>query len=165
MPPIILAAAVIGVLLIFVAILPRLEVRLPRRYRDIIYVRLRRDSVRIEIFRGNPVARDYEARREWTAAEHALFNAYGMPLDAAAVGRLLRPLIAPGRKRRLFRPILVLHPLDKALAGIDDDDRRALTQLGLELGGEVLIGELPTVFPDRAFQELRSHGLAPWNAS
>ncbi|ANK82319.1 MAG: hypothetical protein TEF_17100 [Rhizobiales bacterium NRL2] len=165
MPSIFVAVAVLGILIILVAVLPRLEVRLPRRYRDIIYVRLRQAGARVEIFRGSPVSRVFEAGRTWTDDEQAAFNSYGVPVDLPAAARLLRGLIRPGRPRRFFSPILVLHPLDKALAGLDDGDRRALTRLGEELGGEVLIGELPTVFPDRAFQELRLHGMAPWNAN
>lgn len=165
MPPIFVAVAVLGILIILVAVLPRLEVRLPRRYRDIIYVRLRQAGARVEIFRGSPVVRAFEAGRAWTDDEQAAFNSYGVPVDVPAAAHLLRGLIRPGRPRRFFGPILVLHPLDKALAGLDDGDRHALTRLGEELGGEVLIGELPTVFPDRAFQELRLHGMAPWNAN
>lgn len=165
MPPIIAAAAGIGALLILAVLLPRLEVRLPRRYRDIVYVRLRRSGARVEIFRNNPVSRAYEAAREWSGDEMPAFNSYGVPIDVPAAAGLLRALIRPGRPKRFFTPIYVLHPLDKALAGLDDSDRSALTRLGQELGGEVLIGELPTVFPDRAFQELRLHGLAPWNAN
>lgn len=165
MPPIFVAAAVIGALLILAVLLPRLEVRLPRRYRDIIYIRLRQAGARVEIFRGSPVGRVFEAGRTWADDEQAVFNSYGVPVDIRAAAVRLRGLIRPGRPRRFFSPILVLHPLDKALAGLDDGDRRALTRLGEELGGEVLIGELPTVFPDRAFQELRLHGMAPWNAN
>ena len=165
MPPLIIAFAVIAGLLVLVAVLPKLEVRLPRRYRDIIYVRFRRGGIRIDVYGGNPVRKTAEKTVEWDDADAAAFARDGMPVDLTRAAQAVRREIRPFG-RFPFPPIVVLHPIERALAGLDTEDRRSMNRLGADLAGErALVGDLPTIFPDRAFQELRTHGLAPWNES
>ncbi|WP_417520087.1 hypothetical protein [Minwuia sp.] len=165
MPPILVGFAVLGGILILVAVLPHLEVQLPRRYRDIVYVRLRRNGARIDVWRGKPVHLAHEAEFEWTAEERRAFDGEGIPLDAGAATTAIRRRLRPMHRRFPFGPIIVLHAIDKAMGGLSEQDRRILNRVGDALGNQVLVGDLPNAFPERAFWELRAHGLGPWGES
>jgi len=162
LPPLIVIFAIAGCILLLVAILPHLEVRLPRRYRDIVYLRLRRNGGRIDVWRGKPVQRVMELDFEWDEAERALFDRDGLPRSAARASPVLKNRLRKAGRRFPFGPIIVLHAIDKAMGGLSGRDRRILVQLGAELGDQVLVGDLPNAFPDRAFHELRENGLGPW---
>lgn len=162
MPPLLTIFAVAGAVLIVVAILPQLEVRMPRRYRDIIYVRLRRNGGRIDVWRGKPVAHATQFEFEWDDQQRSAFDADGLPLDVQCASLYLRRMLRKSSRRFPFAPIIILHPIDKAMGGLAPQDRRKLDELGVELGDQVLIGNLPNAFPERAFHELRENGLGAW---
>lgn len=162
MPTLIAIFAVAGAVLILVAVLPHLEVRLPRRYRDIIYMRLRRDGGRIDVWRGKPVRQVMEIEFEWTPQERRDFDRDGMPKSPTAAVSHIRTRLRPVWRRFPFQPILVLHTIDKAMGGLTAQDRRLLNRIGADIGDQVLIGDLPNAFPERAFNELRENGMGPW---
>jgi hypothetical protein len=162
MPLLLSIFAVVGAILILVAILPQLEVRMPRRYRDIIYFRLRRHGGRIDVWRGKPVKHALHYEFEWSESEQAAFDADGLPVNPEQASRHVRQKLRSAGRRFPFAPILVLHAIDKAMGGLAPDDRRKLDALGVELGDQVLVGDLPNAFPERAFHELRENGLGPW---
>ncbi|WP_416900058.1 MAG: hypothetical protein ACMVY4_10300 [Minwuia sp.] len=163
MPTVILVAAVLGGILLVVAALPQLEIRLPRRYRDIIYVRLRRNGGRIDLWRGKPVRMTRSETFEWESSEAWAFDNDGVPTHDTRALQAVRDRLAPYRRRFPFGPIIVLHAIDKAMRGLETGDRERLNRLGYELGGLVLVGDLPNAFPERAFAELRENGLAVWS--
>lgn len=162
MPTLILIFVVAAGVLLLVAVLPQLEVRLPRRYRDIIYMRLRRDGGRIDVWRGKPVRNIREIEFNWTPQERRDFDRDGMPKSANSAVTHIRTRLKPVWRRFPFQPIIVLHTIDKAMGGLSPQDRQLLNRIGAELGEQVLIGDLPNAFPERAFHELRENGMGPW---
>ena len=162
MPPILTIFAVLAALLLLVAVLPQLEIKLPRRYRDIIYVRLRRGGGRIDIWRGKPVHLARTETFEWAEDEAWAFDDGGVPTHHDRGLTALRARLDPLRRRFPFGPIIILHAIDNAMGGLTVEDRQRLNRLGYDLGGQVLVGDLPNAFPERAFAELRENGLDVW---
>lgn len=165
MPPLFLGLAILGGLLILVAVLPHLEVRLPRRYRDIIYIRLRRSGGRIDVWRGRPVEHAAGSEFQWGDAEAGDFDPDGVPLNPRRAANHVRRRLRMTGRFFPFQPMIILHAIDKSMGGLTPQDRNRLNRLGAELGDQVLIGDLPNAFPERAFHEFRENGLGPWGAS
>jgi hypothetical protein len=161
-PPLLVIFAVAGSILILVAVLPQLEVRMPRRYRDIIYFRLRRKGGRIDVWRGKPVRHVMQIEFEWDGTERTAFDADGLPVNHARASYYVKQKLRRVGRRFPFSPIVVLHAIDKAMGGLAPEDRRGLVGLAQELGDQALVGDLPNAFPERAFHELRENGLGPW---
>jgi len=160
MPPLIIAAAAFGVILLFVAILPRLELWAGRRYADIVYLRLRRNGGRIDVWRGKPLERTVGEDFQWSVAAAPAFDRHGMPSDTDAAAAALRQQMRKRVARFPVAPIIVLHAIDRARSGLTAQDRRRLGHLGEELGSRVVIGDLPNAFPERAFHEIRANGVS-----
>ncbi len=156
MPTVLVIALLIGAVLLLAAVLPRLELWAPRRYADIVYVRLRRRGARIDVWQGKPVQNVRQIEFDWSDDEQSAFGSDGVPDDVKTAARVLQSRMRPLHRRFPFGPVIVLHPIEKAMHGLDMQDRKRLAEMGEILGDKVMIGDLPNAFPERAFQEIRA---------
>lgn len=165
MPEPLLIVLVLGALLLLAGGLPRVIDGLPRLRRDIAYVRITSHGVRLTVYRANPVRIAERIEQDWPADLRDAFDASGVPADSRRVARAIDGLLRAHTRRFPFPPLIVLHAFPAAAQGLSQQDRRELRRTGLRLGGRTLIGEMPTTFPDAAFQELRDVGLGPWRGA
>ena len=162
MPTPLLIVLVLGGLLLLAGGLPRLASGLPRVRRDLAYVRITSDGARLTVYRGDPVRVVARENTDWTADERAAFDPNGVPVDSRRAADAIDGLLRRHTRRFPFRPLIVLHAFPAAAMGLSQQDRRELRRTALRLGGRTLVGDMPTTFPDAAFQELRDVGLGPW---